>query len=280
MTEILITGGTGLLGPYLKEAATVLGRVRTCGLKRGDLRCDLTSQDGCRELIAVVQPDFVLHCAAMTNVDACQTEPNRARMLNAVTTENLAAVLPDESKLVFISTDQVYPDTVGPHREDETEPVNVYGSTKLEGEMAALRRHNSLVLRVNFFGPSKTPGRSSLSDWLIAKLAAREPITLFTDSLFSPLHMGTLAQTIVDAVQAQLTGVFNVGCRNGGSKCDFGLGIAAHLGLPSDAATQGPALRLATRTKDLRMDVSRIEEALRRQMPTLQQEIARLSGSN
>ena len=276
MTEVLITGGTGLLGAYIREAASPLGRVRSCGSKSGDLVFDLTAEEQAAELMLATRPDLVFHCAAMTNVDACQTDPKRAIALNTGSVENLAANLPDESRLIYISTDQVYPDTTGPHSEDKTQPLNLYGSTKLRGEEAALRRDNTLVLRVNFFGPSKTPGRSSLSDWLISSLKERKPITLFTDSLFSPLHLETLAGTILEAAQAQLTGVFNLGCRDGASKCDFGLAVAAHLGLPSDMATPGRSELVATRAKDLRMDVSRIEKALGRAMPTLSQEVALL----
>jgi dTDP-4-dehydrorhamnose reductase len=276
MTEVLITGGTGLLGAYIREAASPLGRVRSCGSKSGDLVFDLTAEEQAAELMVATRPDLVFHCAAMTNVDACQTDPKRAIALNTGSVENLAANLPDESRLIYISTDQVYPDTTGPHSEDKTQPLNLYGSTKLRGEEAALRRDNTLVLRVNFFGPSKTPGRSSLSDWLISSLKERKPITLFTDSLFSPLHLETLAGTILEAAQAQLTGVFNLGCRDGASKCDFGLAVAAHLGLPSDMATPGRSELVATRAKDLRMDVSRIEKALGRAMPTLSQEVALL----
>jgi dTDP-4-dehydrorhamnose reductase len=276
MTKVLITGGTGLLGPYLQEAATILGRVLSSGLKSGDLPCDLTNERQVQKLIAKIQPDLVFHCAAMTDIDACQTDPDRAQALNAGTAENLATILPKDCRLFYISTDQVYPDTLGPHRESETQPINVYGATKLEGEHAVLRRSNSLVLRVNFFGASQTSDRSSLSDWLISNLSARKPITLYTDSLFSPLHLETVGQTIVEAAVKRLTGVFNLGCRDGASKCDFGLAVAAHLGLPSDTATPGESMLVATRAKDLRMDVSRIERALRRPMPTLLQEVARL----
>ena len=279
MTEVLITGGTGLLGHYIKEAASPMGRVRSCGSSSGDLVFDLTIAAQVREVIAEAQPDLVIHCAAMTNVDACQTDPERAQALNAGAVENLIANLPTESRLIYISTDQVYPDTPGPHPEEDTRPMNVYGATKLKGEEVALRRDNSLVLRVNFFGPSKTPDRSSLSDWLISNLKERKPITLFTDSLFSPLHLETLARIIVEAAHVPLTGVFNLGCREGASKCDFGLAVAAHLGLSTDMATPGLSGLLATRAKDLRMDVARIEKALDRSMPTLSQEVARLQRS-
>jgi len=279
MSGVLITGGTGLLGPYLKETARKIGPVTVSGRTSGDEICDLTVASETKTLIEKTRPDVVFHCAAMTNVDTCESNPREAMALNRHTTANIASHLPRETKLIYISTDQVYPDTLGPHHEDQTSPVNAYGETKLAGEAAALVRDNSLVLRVNFFGLSRTPNRASLSDWLITNLRARNPVTLFTDSLFSPLHLETLSQTAVDAAEHRLVGVFNLGCRNGASKCDFALMVASHLGLQTDAALQGKSTAISGRARrvlDLRMDVSRIEQKLQRQMPTLQQEVARL----
>ena len=279
MSGVLITGGTGLLGPYLKDAARSIGRVAVSGQRSGDHACNLTNRLETKALLDRFQPDIVFHCAAMTNVDACEKSPRAAMVLNRDSTDNIASQMQQKAKLIYISTDQVYPDTPGPHREEHTGPVNEYGSTKLAGEIAALARVNSIVLRVNFFGPSRTPGRESISDWLITSLRARKPITIFTDSLFSPLHLETLAQTAVDAAMHDMAGVFNLGSRNGTSKCDFGRAIAAHLNLSTDTAKAGQSTAIlgrAHRAKDLRMDVTRIEEALQRPMPSLQQEVERL----
>jgi dTDP-4-dehydrorhamnose reductase len=276
MTKALITGSTGLLGPYLKDAVLPHWEVLTSSLSGGDLPADLTDTVQTKNLIKNANPDLVFHCAAMTNVDDCEVKPQKAQALNVQTVSNLVSHLPARAKLVYVSTDQVYPNISGPHKEGQTNPINVYGKTKLEGEVCALSCAENLVLRVNFFGASKTPRRQSLSDWLISNLEDRNPITLFTDSIFSPLHLDTLTQMIVDAVRNNLTGVFNLGCRAGGSKCDFANAIAVHLGLPLDAAIPGLSKMTAIRAKDLRMDVSRIEKALQRSMPTLREEIARL----
>ena len=265
MTKILITGASGLLGPYLTRSVRQLGNIVTCGLTNGDRLVDLRDRNAVERLMQDVRPDFVFHCAAFTDVDECENNPDKARALNHMASRHLVENLSSTSRLIYFSTDQVYPDTEGPHAEGQPDPVNAYGRSKLDGETEALAHARSLVFRVNFFGRSKTPGRHSLSDWITNSLHARKPTTLFTDSLFSPLHMETLSDLVVDAVTAGLSGVYNLGCREGASKCDFALAIAAHLGLQTETASRGKASQLsdrARRSRDLRMDVTRIEESL------------------
>ena len=83
----------------------------------------------------------------MTAIDAAEAAPDAANVGNRVTTANLAAALPTTSTLVYISTDQVYPNVAGPHREGSKAPVNVYGTTKLLGERAASAHPRALILR-------------------------------------------------------------------------------------------------------------------------------------
>lgn len=276
---VLVTGATGLLGPYLVEAATRLGRVIVSGGRDGDVPCDLTDRSAVDSMVCETAPNVVIHAAGLTDVDRCEREPSLAYALNRETAANVATVLPAPARLVYISTDQVYPDSAGPHAEGSEVPVNVYGRSKLAGERAALARGRTLVLRVNLFGPSRTPGKRSLSDFVAENLAAGNPITLFDDVLFSPLHMASLAALVAECVERGLTGVYNLGSRDGMTKADFGLAIARRLGLDTTCATVGasPARSgRAPRSKDLRLDVGRIEVALGRAMPSLREEIAKL----
>ena len=129
------------------------------------------------------------------------------------------------------------------------------------------------------FGPSRTEGRASLSDFVVEALRQKKPITLFQDILFSPLHMDTLARYVRRSIEEELRGVFNLGCREGMSKADFALSIARHKGLPTTSATMGESHHLlgrARRPADMRMDVSLIEEAIGETMPTLECEIGKL----
>ncbi len=276
----LITGATGLLAPYVIGAVGALGDIIiTTARAAADRSCDLSAPSETRALLRATAPDVVVHTAGMTDVDRCEREPAAAFAANRDTAANLAVALPPSGRLVVISTDQVYPDTAGPHREEATGPVNVYGQSKLAGEQAALAHPRALVLRTNFFGPSRTEGRQSLSDFVVSSLRQSKPVTFFDDVLFSPFHMATLADLVVTVADDNLAGVFNAGCRDGKSKADFAIAIARHLGLPIGSATVGSSQSQparAPRPSDLRLDVARLEQALGRPMPTLEDEVAKL----
>jgi dTDP-4-dehydrorhamnose reductase len=275
----LITGATGLLSDYLIEACGKHGAVTTTARSGGDRRCDLTDRAAVRSLLSDVAPDVVVHAAGLTDVDRCEREPDRAYAANRDAGANIVSQLPSSARLVFVSTDQVYPDIAGPHAEDAVGPVNVYGQSKLAGEQAALQHSGALVLRTNFFGPSRREGRASLSDFVIRSLSARQNATFFSDILFSPLHMATLGALVAEAMERGMTGVFNAGCRNGASKADFALAVARHKGLQTETSRIGNSTVLPDRVprpKDMRMAVGRIEQALGRTMPTLDEEVAKL----
>jgi dTDP-4-dehydrorhamnose reductase len=275
----LVTGATGLLADYLLEACRQSGAVTTTARSGGDQPCDLRDRHAVKLLIAKVSPDVVVHAAALTDVDYCELRPQEAFAVNRDAAANIAAELPQSARFVFVSTDQVYPDTAGPHGESDVGPVNVYGKSKLAGERAALDRPNALVLRTNFFGPSRRPGRSSLSDFVINNLIAGKEITLFDDILFSPLHMRTFAALVTELVDRGISGLFNAGCRNGTSKAKFALAVAKHKGLQTHTAcigTSDAAGDRAPRPKDMRLALGRLETALGRPMPTLTEEIGKL----
>ena len=275
----LITGASGLLSDYLIEACSAGGDVISTARSSGDRRCDLTDKAAVRALLAETLPDVVVHAAGLTDVDRCEREPDEARAVNRDTAAHLVAGLPASARIVFVSTDQVYPDTWGPHAEQPVAPVNVYGRSKLEGEQAVQRHPGALILRTNFFGASRRTSRASLSDFVIRSLTSRQHPTFFSDLLFSPLHMTTLSELIVEMAERGIAGVFNAGCRDGASKGDFALAVARHKGLQTETAHIGSSAVMpsrAPRPKDMRMDVRRIERALNRAMPTLEQEVLKL----
>jgi dTDP-4-dehydrorhamnose reductase len=227
-------------------------------------------------MICEVDPGIIIHAAAMTDVDECEADPDRAWQANQQATKNLVSTgIP----LIFLSTDQVYPDGPGPHPEDSAAPVNVYGKTKWAAERAVLVHPQGLVVRTNFFGRSRTPGRQSLSDFFASAFREGRPVTLFTDVLFSPLHVDTLCDVIIDLARRHTSGVINVGSRDGLSKRDFALVLAAHMGLRPTSGKDGRSTDVAGRARrprDLRMDVTALERTLGRQMPSLAEEIRKL----
>ena len=219
--QVLITGGAGLLAPFLAEAGRELGHMVLTSRQNSDYPADLADAAQVLKLIETTRPDVVIHCAAMTDVDACETDEDAADRSNRLTSKNLAAALPADRQLIYISTDQVYPNRSGPHAEGTEAPVNAYGRSKLAGERAALAHGNGLVLRTSFFGASRTAGRKSLSDFVVENLEAEKPITLFADVLFTPVHAETLAAMIFELAGRRLKGVYNLASRDGFSKEKF-----------------------------------------------------------
>ena len=278
-SRVLVLGATGLLGPYLVAEGRSRGAfVESVGRRSGAVRHDLTAPGDTAALLNLASYDVVVNAVALTDVDACERDPARAHAVNAGILARLVEGLAPSTHLVHVSTDQVYPDAPGPHREGVTGPVNVYGRTKLDGEVEARRHARTTVVRTNFFGPSRTSGRASLSDWALGALGRHEPIEGFATSWFSPLRLDTVARWCFDIAAAGVTGTFNLGSRDGMSKYEFILALArAHrldpsLVRPADARSRCGRAR---RASDLRLDVRAIEPRLGTELPTLAEEVAR-----
>jgi dTDP-4-dehydrorhamnose reductase len=277
--RILVTGATGLFAPFAIDAARLMGEVASTSRSGGDFRCDLTNLDQVEKLMREVKPTVVIHGAAMTDVDGCERAPEAAMLANDQATRNIAARVKDRARMVYVSTDQVYPDSPGPHKEGDEAPVNAYGRSKLAPENAVTQTPGGIVARTSFFCASRTSGRRSLSDFVSDNLSIGETITLFTDIRFSPLHAQTLAQLLIEMLQKPVAGVFNVASRAGTTKANFGLEIARHLGLQTGTATLSTSAAVpgrAPRISDLRMDPGKLEQALGHPMPELSAEIAKL----
>lgn len=268
--KILITGASGLLGPYLIDAFSaheVIAPSRKA--------YDLTNHTDVVALLLYSLPDVVIHAAAETDVDYCEAHPDRALEANRDATFHLAGLLSPKSKLVYISTDMVYPDSPGPHIESEAAPINMYGRSKFAGEKVAAMNPRHLILRTNFVGPSVTAGRHSFSDWCIESLTDGHIRVFFNDVWFSPLHMKTLSRLILELVEADVCGIYNAGSRGQMSKAGFALALAKHKSLGLGGTAVGPAHFKTPRPRDLSLDSSALA-AKGFVLPTVEEELRKL----
>jgi dTDP-4-dehydrorhamnose reductase len=280
MDKIIVFGANGLLGsslcPYLKFAGfQVLTVGRSAKL---DHVLDVTKVDPIKQFFNAVRPDHVINLIAATNVDHCEVDAAMATKVNALIPAAIsrAAATSDvnDIHLVQISTDQVY-EGVGDHAEEDVGPVNVYGLTKLAGELMMDQRHTA-VLRTNFYGRSTLSDRPSFSDWIVSSLTDGKDITLFKDVRFSALHMSSLCLIIQKVLTSKLEGTYNVGCRNSIFKSDFALALAAELGLSTSSAKVGALSDIilkARRPLDMTLNVRKLEDALGIQCPDIHEEI-------
>ena len=135
--KILVTGVTGQLGYDVARVCRERG-MEVVGATRAEM--PLTDLAACRSFIEKVRPEAIVHCAAYTAVDRAEDEPALCRAVNASATGAVAETAEAVgAKLIYISTDYVFPGTGETFYETDAEkgPQNVYGASKLAGELAA-----------------------------------------------------------------------------------------------------------------------------------------------
>lgn len=274
----LVTGAYGFLGGHLSLFLQAAGHdvFRQGRGADAEVCCSLADAPAFAKLVADLAPDVVINLVAATDVDACEIEPAKAFDANVRVVETIVhgvAARPG-THLVHVSTDQVY-DGPGPHREDRVSPVNVYGVTKYAGELAAAMA-GATILRTNFVGRSIVSGRASLCDWIVSALRARQQVTLFRDVFFSPLHVSSLCRFVELVAERKVPGVFNLGARGGFSKADFGLELAALLGLDASMVrlgSIGEVVLKAGRPLDMTMAVDRFAAVFGCSLPAVEDEV-------
>lgn len=238
--RVLVTGASGLLGANLALEATkdhtVFGLTHSRPLHTSaftPVQGDLLEEGVIERLLDEIQPEWVIHCAALANVDACETDPELAFQLNSLVPAKLAKnVARGGARLVYISTDAVFDGLRGGYSEkDNPNPLSVYARTKLEGErLAAEANSEVLIARVNLFGWSPS-GRRSLSEFFFYNLQAGKRVQGFTDVYFCPLLANDLAHLLLQMLGAGLKGLYHAVSRDCLNKYDFGIALARQFGL-------------------------------------------------
>lgn len=240
MARILITGVSGLLGINLAQE-TLAGHT-IIGVDRGKLtrapfdvlKLDLATSTAVDYAIDFARPDWVINCAALADLDACENTPNLARLLNIDLPAKLAQSCKARSiPLVHISTDAVFDgEKDGYYTEDDLpNPLGVYSQTKLEGERAVLSENpGALVARVNFFGWSLS-GKRSLAEFFHHNLTHHISMSGFTDVIFCPMLVNDTARTLLKMLKKEMKGLYHLVGPQAMSKYQFGVEIARKFSL-------------------------------------------------
>ena len=198
--KVLVTGAAGQLG---REMVRVAGTAVVAGLTRADL--DVTDRDAAHTVVAGLRPDVVVNCAAWTDVDGCELDPERAQTVNADAVGFLAEACDEVgAHLVHVSTDYVFNGEAStPYGEDHpTDPVNAYGASKLAGEVAA--GAGATVVRSTWLQPADLPG---MVGRVIDSLEAGVPIRVMDDRRACPTFVADLAPVILRLGAERVTGV-------------------------------------------------------------------------
>lgn len=229
---VVVLGANGLVGSALVREATERGR-EVIGTYHTERPCfDVASGEGAvhlerfdlreaHRIEAILKrsnPNAVINCAAMTDVDGCEANPDQARAVNAEAPGRIARACAHRSvPFVHFSTDYVFDGTANDlyDEEDEPNPLQVYGETKRAGERAVRGAHpEALVCRLSFvYGRHGATGElEGFPAWVIERAHSGESIPLFADQLITPTRAGDAATTALELIERGITGTLHVAC--------------------------------------------------------------------
>ena len=253
--KVMLTGGKGMLGRTLVKELAEFEVVAT------DLpEADITDAVGFERLLQRVQPDVVIHCAAMTAVDKCESQIDLAYKLNAVGTANVAkACYKNHVRLIAISTDYVFTgDSDRPYNEFDpaTGGNTIYGKSKFAGE-EAVRMYcpDHVISRISWLygagGPSFVHAMMSLAD------GSRPELKVVADQIGNPTSTTAVAKMLRNILnRPELCGTFHMTCEGEASWYDFALEIFRLAGKNQKVipCTTEEFPRPAPRPKNSRLD--------------------------
>ncbi|MBI5839945.1 MAG: SDR family oxidoreductase [Chloroflexi bacterium] len=238
--KLLITGVSGLLGINL--AQETMSAHDMTGVDRGKLvrapfdilRTDLLNPGAVDAILDSARPDWLINCAALADLEACDANPELARRLNTDLPGELAkACYARGVSFVHISTDAVFDGQKDGFYTEKDVPyaLGTYAQTKLDGERAAFSANRgALVVRVNFYGWSLS-GRRSLAEFFFTNLTHNKSMSGFTDVIFCPMLVNHTARILVKMLERGLSGLYHLVGPQAMSKYQFGVEIARKFAL-------------------------------------------------
>jgi len=288
MTKLLVTGASGHLGLNLALLAVehgykVTGWTHSRGLMNPPFACesvDIGDLDALPAALRALEPEVIIHCAAIANVDVAEKQPELSQRINADAPRVIASVAKQlGAKMIQISTDAVFDGSKGNYKEDDAvNPLNAYARTKLAGERAVIQANpDAAIARVVFYGWT-LEGNRSLAEFFYNNLVAGKSVNGFTDAYFNPLYVRDLAETLLEIAQANLKGIWHTFGNDTLSKYDFGVALAREFGLDESlikpvSASQG---RDVVRSLNLSTNSDKLASALGHPLPGLAQGLNRL----
>jgi len=270
--HILVVGSNGLLGQRavleFRRSARVVGAAiepeSVFGEELDYRWLDITDAGAVARILDELRPDVVFNAAAYTQVDRAEDERELCRAVNVSGPENLARACAERDiLLVHISTDYVFDGTRGHYSEsDKPNPINFYGLSKLEGELAV---QNSgcryLIARTAVLFGAGRKIATNFALWVIGALRAGETIRVVDDQIGNPTLADDLAAAIHRLLDQGAEGLFHVAGSEPISRYDFAVVIARTFGLNSGAIVRIKTKdfpQRARRPLDASLDVSRV----------------------
>ena len=274
--KVLVTGAKGQLGTDLMNELEKRG-IESIGVDVQEM--DITDKEACMRVISESKADAVIHCAAYTAVDAAEDNVDLCRKINGEGTRNVAlACQATGAKLMYISTDYVF-DGQGTRPwepDDSRSPLNVYGQTKYEGELAVEELvEKFFTVRIAWvFGVA---GKNFIKTMLrLGK--ERGAVSVVDDQVGSPTYTYDLARLLVDMIQTDYYGRYHATNEGFCSWYEFACEIFRQAGMDEVKVTPVSSDQFpvkAVRPANSRMSKAKLEENGFEPLPTWQDALSR-----
>ena len=273
--KVLVTGVKGQLG-YDVVRELEKRQIEAVGVDVEEM--DITDAAQVGTVIRNVNPDAVIHCAAYTAVDAAEDNEELCRRVNAQGTENVAKVCQEmDLKMMYISTDYVF-DGQGTRPwepDDERDPLNVYGQTKYEGELAVEKYvEKFFIVRIAWvFGVN---GKNFIKTMLnLGK--THDKLTVVNDQTGSPTYTYDLARLLADMIQTDKYGRYHATNEGICTWYEFACEIFRQAGMDVEVApvTSDEYPAKAKRPANSRMSKKKLDENGFERLPSWQDALKR-----
>jgi len=232
MKKVLVTGAHGQVGTEINFLSSLLENHSFTFISHSDL--DITNEVDVRNAFTITKYDVLINCAAYTAVDKAESEIELAYKVNADGAGLLALVCADNNcRFVHISTDFIFDGYMGrPIQEDDaTNPLSVYGASKLEGEKQVINNNsNALIIRTSWVYSSFG---NNFVKTILRLCREREQLTVIADQIGSPTYARDLAEAILDIIQRDSwhAGIYHFSNEGVASWYDFAMAIRDISGL-------------------------------------------------
>jgi dTDP-4-dehydrorhamnose reductase len=223
--KILVTGSNGLLGQKLVALLASDNEIELIATSRGGNRIlkvtgftyesmDITSEKDVMRVFGKFKPEVVINTAAMTNVDACESDKKECWLLNVTAVEHLiAASKKHETHLIHLSTDFIFDGEAGPYKEtDKPNPLSYYGESKLAAEKLLQNATCTWAIArtIIVYGIVEDMSRSNIVLWAKAALEKKQKLTIVNDQFRSPTLAEDLAKGCVLIAKKQAVGIYHL----------------------------------------------------------------------